>query len=188
VTGGSGGTGRQIVQRLAADGHAVVVGYLRGQVAADAVVDEVLARQGSALAIRGDVADELDVDRLFTETARAYGGVDVVVHAVSGRPIDVNRAAAKAVRDGGAIVNVVCSPRHRTLATGLAVASSRAVIVAITPLLARRLAGRRISVNAVVGGGPRAAAVPIANAVAYLVSAEGRGVTGQVIEVPVDPL
>jgi 3-oxoacyl-[acyl-carrier protein] reductase len=187
VTGGSGGTGRQIVQRLAAGGHAVVVGYLRDQVAAEAVVDEVLARRGSALAIRGDVADALDVDRLFTETARAFGGVDVVVHTVPGGPMDVNRAAAQAVRDGGAIVNVACATRDRALSTSVAAPSSGALIVAITSLLARRLAGRRISVNAVVGGGPQAPARPIADAVAYLVSAEGHGVTGQVIEVPADP-
>ena len=182
----------------------MVVGYLRDQPAADAVVDEVLASRGSALAVRGDVADELDVDRLFAETAREFGGVDVVVHAVSvaneradddiaafdamqrigGRgSMVVNRAAAQAVRDGGAIVNVAIAARDPALSTSAAAAASRGVIVAITPLLARRLATRRVSVNAVVGGPPRASADPIADAVAYLVGAEGRGVTGQVIEV-----
>ncbi len=121
-------------------------------------------------AVRGDVADELDVERLFSETARAFGGVDVVVHAASGPSECVGRAAARAVREGGAIVDVV----------GDASDTSAAV-------LARRLAGRHVSVNAVVVRRARASVIAVADAVVYLVSDDGRGVTGQVIEVPDAP-
>src|SRR4051794_303500 len=94
---------------LASRGYAVIVVYLRGSGAADAAVDEILAASGTALAVRADVTDELDVERLFTETATAFGGVDVVVHAAPRGTSVVNRQAARRLRHGGAIVNVSSS-------------------------------------------------------------------------------
>ena len=82
VTGGSRGLGREVTCALAGRGYAVVIFYARNQRAADATVEEILTADGTALAVRGDVADELDVARLFAETIEAFGGVDVVVHAV----------------------------------------------------------------------------------------------------------
>jgi NAD(P)-dependent dehydrogenase (short-subunit alcohol dehydrogenase family) len=81
VTGGSRGLGRAITLELAGRGYAVVVSYTRNQSAADGAVEEVLAANGSAVAVRGDIADEFDVERLFAESAETFGGVDVVVHA-----------------------------------------------------------------------------------------------------------
>ena len=69
------------MRKLANRGYAVVVGYIRDQGAADSIVEEVLAAGGTALTIRADVADELDVERTFAETTGAFGGIDVVVHA-----------------------------------------------------------------------------------------------------------
>ena len=130
VTGGSRGAGRETVRRLVSRGYAVVVNYLHDQRAAEATVEAVLARNGAAVAVRADVADDLDVERLFSETIEAFGGIDVVVHAVGSRTaatpvadIDldefdalcrittratliVNREAARQLRDGGAIVNL----------------------------------------------------------------------------------
>ena len=82
VTGGSRGLGREVARTLAGRGYAVVLYYARNQRAAEAAVDQVLAANGAALSVRGDVADELDVERLFTETIEAFGKIDVVVHAV----------------------------------------------------------------------------------------------------------
>ena len=73
VTGGSRGVGREVVRKLANRGYAVVVGYIRDQGAADSIVEEVLAAGGIALTIRADVADELDVERMFAETTEAFG-------------------------------------------------------------------------------------------------------------------
>lgn len=78
VTGGSCGAGREIARKLASRGYAVVVAYLRDQGEAEAAVEQILAAGGTAVAVRADVADELDVERLFTETAAAFGGVDFV--------------------------------------------------------------------------------------------------------------
>jgi 3-oxoacyl-[acyl-carrier protein] reductase len=85
VTGGSRGIGRVVVGLLARRGYAVVVAYLHDRRAAEATVEEVLAGGAPALAVRADVADDLDVERLFAETIEGFGGVDVVVHAVASR-------------------------------------------------------------------------------------------------------
>jgi 3-oxoacyl-[acyl-carrier protein] reductase len=69
----------ELARELARRGYAVVVVYLRDQAGAEAVVDEILAEHGAALAVRADVADELDVERLLEETTAAFGSVDLVV-------------------------------------------------------------------------------------------------------------
>src|SRR6185312_5759928 len=85
VTGGSRGVGRATIGRLAARGYSVVVDYLHDQRAAEATVETVLAGRGTAMAVRADVTDDLDVQRLFAETIVAFGCVDVVVHTVESR-------------------------------------------------------------------------------------------------------
>src|SRR4029453_18184155 len=85
VTGGSRGVGRATIARLAARGYAVVVNYLHDQHGAESTVGTVLAGRGAAVAVRADVTDDLDVQRLFAETIVAFGRVDAVVHAVEGR-------------------------------------------------------------------------------------------------------
>ena len=90
------------------------------------------------MAVRADVTDDLDVERLFAETIAAFGGIDVVVHAV-GSPVTtarvaevdldvfdalvristratfiVNREAARHLRNGGAIVNLTSSATMAT--------------------------------------------------------------------------
>src|SRR4051812_38364973 len=64
VTGGSGRIGRAVASRLATGDYAVVVNYVNNQRAADAAVDEILSAKGCAVAVRADVADERDVERL----------------------------------------------------------------------------------------------------------------------------
>jgi 3-oxoacyl-[acyl-carrier protein] reductase len=84
VTPGSRGRGRDIARTLAERGYAVVVVYLRDQADADAAVDEIVAADGTAVAVRADVTDPLDVERLYEETRALFGSVDVVVHAPAG--------------------------------------------------------------------------------------------------------
>ena len=133
VTGGSCGVGREIARTLASRGYAVVVVYLRHQREAEATVEEILAAGGTAVAVRADVADELDVERLFTETAAAFGGVDVVVHTAMRGTSVVNQQAARRLRHGSAIIDVSSSD-------------------AIAPVLADELRARDITVNGVAPG------------------------------------
>lgn len=190
VTGGSRGLGREVTCALAGRGYAVVIFYARNQRAAEATVDEVLTGDGTALAVRGDVADKLDVARLFAETIEAFGGVDVVVHAVGPIILDpvadhdfdpfdtplptsvrgalvVNRQAARELRDGGAIVNIF---------------GSEGAAESITRVLAHDLRGRDITLTAIALQRERPGiAAEIVNVVAFLVSQAGHGVNGQVI-------
>jgi 3-oxoacyl-[acyl-carrier protein] reductase len=133
VTGGSCGQGRELARKLASRGYAVVVVYLRDQGEAETAVDEILAANGTALAVRADVADELDVERLFDETTAAFGGADVVVHTAMRGTSVVYRQAARQLRRGSAIVSVLSSD-------------------AITPELAHELRARDITVNGVTPG------------------------------------
>jgi 3-oxoacyl-[acyl-carrier protein] reductase len=133
VTGGSCGVGREIAQRLAGSGYVVVVAYVRDQGEAETAVEEILVADGTALAVRADLTDELDVKRLFDETTAAFGAVDVVVHTGVGGNSVVNREAARRLRHGGAIVSVSGSE-------------------AITPGLADELRARDITVDGLVPG------------------------------------
>jgi 3-oxoacyl-[acyl-carrier protein] reductase len=205
VTGGSRGIGRAVARKLAIRDYAVAINYLNSRAAADAAVEEILAANGAAVAVCADVADELDVERLFSETIDAFGGVDVVVHAaarvilgtVAGYDLQafdalhrtnargtfvVNKQASLQLRDGGAIVNISSSAIGLALPTYAAYAASKAAVHAITPVLAQELRTRGITVNAIALGLECPGAVAdVAELVAFLVSDDGRWVNGQVI-------
>jgi len=106
VTGGSAGTGREVARRLAACRWAIAVVYLENQPAAEATTAEILAGEGTAVTVRADLADDLDVERLFAESIAAFGGVDVVVHTTTEPTSLLYHHAARHVRAGGAIVSV----------------------------------------------------------------------------------
>lgn len=106
VTGGSTGFGRELSLALAGRGYAVVLVYLDDQPGAEATVDGIVDLNGTAIAVRADLTDELDVERLFSETAATFGGVDVIVHADPLVARVVNHQAVSQLRDGGMIVEV----------------------------------------------------------------------------------
>ena len=208
VTGGSRGVGEATIRRLASCGYAVVVNYLHSQRAAESAVDAVLVGGGDAVAIRADIADDLDVQRLFAETIAAFGGIDVVVHAagsriaaapVAGVGLDqfdalmrintratfvVNREAARHLRDGGAIVNLSASAEGCSLRTHGLYAATKAVTDVLTRALALELHERNITVNAVSVEVHRPCQPHrAADLIAYLLSDHGRRFTGHVLRV-----
>jgi 3-oxoacyl-[acyl-carrier protein] reductase len=86
--------------------------YLEQQRATEATVVEILAEQGTIVAVRADLADDLDVQRLFAESSAAFGGVDVVVHTTTtDSPSLLYRHAARHIRRRGAIVSVAPADR-----------------------------------------------------------------------------
>lgn len=202
VTGGSFGVGREVTRHLAGNNFAVVVNYALDQALAEAAVEEVLAANGIALAVRGNVADELDVGRLFAETIEAFGPVDVVAHAAS-RPVlghddslhanaeqwtglqatlTVNQQAARQVRPGGTIVNLCVARRGpSTSATG---AGRNGSVEAMTRAFSRELQEHDVTVNAVAFR-PEDPSAPAAVAalVGFLAGRDARGFSGQVIQV-----
>jgi 3-oxoacyl-[acyl-carrier protein] reductase len=208
VTGGSRGVGGATVRRLAARGYAVVVNYLHDQRAAELTVEAILAGNSDALAVRADVADDLDVQRLFAETIAAFDGIDVVVHAAGRRitaaPVTevdldefdalmrintratfvVNREAARRLRNGGAIVNLSSSAEDSSLRTHGLYAATKAITDALTRALALELRERDITVNAVsLAADKPCAPNRVADVIAYLLSDQGQRLTGQVLRV-----
>jgi short chain dehydrogenase len=106
VTGGSSGCGREIACALPLWDWAIVIVYLEDQSKADATVAKILAAEGNAVSLRADLADELDVQRLFAESSAAFAGVDVIVHTTTGTASLLYQHAARHVRSSGAIVSL----------------------------------------------------------------------------------
>jgi len=175
VTGASQGIGKAVALRLAADGFAVVVNYASNAAEADNVARDISSAGGMALAIQADVSKQADVTRLFEETARQLGGVDVVVNNAGimelkpiadaadelfDRTIAINvrgtfnmmRAGMKVIRGGGRIINVSSSVLGLALPTYGVYIASKAAVEALTRAAANELRGRNISVNAVAPG------------------------------------
>src|SRR5258708_8859719 len=80
VTGASKGIGAGIAKALAADGASVVVNYASSKEGADKVVAEIKAKGGKAVAVQGDVSKQADIGKLFEETKKAFGRLDVLVN------------------------------------------------------------------------------------------------------------
>lgn len=175
VTGGSGGIGRTISERLAKDGLSVVVHYNGSMARADQTVAAITAAGGRAIAVRGDVADEVAMSALFDQATAAFGGVDVVVHTAGVMPLApiaemelsvvdqvlrtnvrgtfvIDQLAAKNVRAGGAIINFSTSITRLQAPAYGAYAASKGAVESLTLILARELRGKDITVNAVAPG------------------------------------
>src|SRR2546423_3222389 len=80
VTGASKGIDAAIAKGLGAAGAAVVVNYASSKEGADRVVAEITGKGGKAIAVQGDVSKASDVQRLFKETKKAFGSLDVLVN------------------------------------------------------------------------------------------------------------
>jgi 3-oxoacyl-[acyl-carrier protein] reductase len=229
VTGGSRGIGRAVAERLAADGQAVVVGYGGNHDEAKAAVAAIEDAGGLAVAAQADVADESAVAALFDAAERHFGGIDVVVNAAGIMILEplaeldlghldrmhrtnvrgafvVVREAARRIRAGGAIVTFSTSVTRLNQPTYAAYAASKAAVEAISPILAKELRGRDVTVNTVAPG-PTATALfldgkddatierlaklpplerlgtpdDIAATVSFLTGPDGRWINGQVL-------
>ncbi|MER9349475.1 SDR family oxidoreductase [Mesorhizobium sp. M0227] len=80
VTGGSRGIGAAVCRLGSKAGYRVAVNYASNQAAADAVVAEIKAGGGEALAVKGDVGSEADIVAMFEAVDRAYGRLDAFVN------------------------------------------------------------------------------------------------------------
>ncbi|MGH7716036.1 MAG: SDR family NAD(P)-dependent oxidoreductase, partial [Vulcanimicrobiaceae bacterium] len=75
VTGGSRGIGAAVAKLAAKHGFAVTVNYAEDRAAAEAIVREISASGGNAIAVGGDVSREDDVKRIFDTASKQFGSV-----------------------------------------------------------------------------------------------------------------
>jgi 3-oxoacyl-[acyl-carrier protein] reductase len=175
VTGGAGGIGAAVCERLARDGFTVVVNYAGRAAAAEALVARIESAGGRAVTAQADITDAGQVARMFASAETAFGGVDVLINNAGimnlatikdstddlfDRHIQVNlkgtfntlREAARRLRDGGRIVNFSSSITSRLVPTYGVYAATKAAVEAMTSIFAKELRGRSITVNAIAPG------------------------------------
>ncbi len=176
VTGASKGIGAGIAKTLAAAGAAVVVNYSSDKQGADKTVAAIEAGGGKAVAVQGNVSKAADVDRLFTETQKAYGQVDILVNNAGvfqfmpleaitedefHRQFNTNvlgtiLATQEAVKhfgpSGGSIVNLTSVASVSAMPTSAVYSASKSAVDTLTRIFAMELAPKKIRVNAVAPG------------------------------------
>lgn len=175
VTGGSGGIGRAVINRLAADGFATVVHYSGNAHQAEEVVQEVTTKGGRAIAIAADISDQKNVEELFAKTKRWLGSIEVVVNTAGIMPLSVIEKedmetfdkiistnlrgtflvlseAAKHLTEGGRIIVFSSSVLAKSFPKYGPYIASKAGVEGLVPVLANELRGRGITVNAVAPG------------------------------------
>ncbi len=176
VTGGSKGIGAAIAKHLAAEGAAVVVNYSSSKEGADRVVDEIAKQGGKAVAIRANMAKKAEVERLFSETKKAFGRLDVLVNNAGvyeflplenvteehfHKHFDVNvlgplLAIQEATRyfgsEGGSVINISSSASVSAPPTASVYSATKAALDTITKSLSKELGPRKIRVNAINPG------------------------------------
>ena len=176
VTGASKGIGAAIAKQLAADGARVVVNYATSPEGANKVVREIQQTGGEAVALGGSVANETDIQTLFTETKKNYGKVDILVNNagvygfasldqvtadeyhrqsdtnVLGLLLTTKAALPYFPAEGGSIVNISSVVSALAPAATSVYASTKGAVDTITKALAKELAARKIRVNAVNPG------------------------------------
>ena len=231
VTGASRGIGRKIALALVAQG-AKVVASARNAEALDNLVAEIEGQGGEAIAVAGDVASGTDAARLIEQAVAAYGQIDILVNNAGitrdglllrmkdedwDAVIDTNlkgafvciRAAAKVMskQRSGRIINISSVVGEMGNAGQANYCSSKAGLLGLTKSVARELARRNITVNAITPGfivtdmtdgmtdkaresmteqiplGRLGEADDVANAVIFLASDQSSYVTGQVLGV-----
>lgn len=176
VTGASKGIGAGIAKAFAAEGAAVVVNYASSKEGADRVVAEITAKGGKAIAVQGDVAKAADVDRLFAETKKQFGTLDVLVNNagvyefspieevtegtfhrlfntnVLGLLLASQQAAKLFGPEGGSIINIGSVVSRITPPGSSIYSATKGAVDAVTGSLARELGPKKIRVNSINPG------------------------------------
>jgi 3-oxoacyl-[acyl-carrier protein] reductase len=176
VTGASKGIGAALAKGLAAAGAAVAVNYSSSRESADRTVAEIASKGGRAIAIQGDVAKAADVKRLFEETRKAFGSVDVLVNNagvfefqpieaiteegfhkhfnvnVLGTILATQEALKYFPRNGGSIINLSSIASENPVPNSALYAATKGAIDTLTMALAKELGPRHIRVNTVAPG------------------------------------
>ena len=176
VTGASKGIGAGIAKSLAAEGASVVVNYSSSKEGADRVVAEIVKKGGKAVAVQGDVSKTADVRRLFAETKKAYGKLDVLVNNagvyefaalgaiteeqfhrqfntnVLGLILTTQEAVKRFGAGGGSVINIGSTISALTPPTTAVYTATKGAVDAVTHVLAKELGPKKIRVNSINPG------------------------------------
>jgi len=176
VTGASKGIGAGIAKSLAAEGASVVVNYASSKEGADRVVAEIVGKGGKAVAVQGDVSKASDVRRLFAETQKAFGTLDVLVNNagvyefaalgeiteeqfhrqfntnVLGLLLTTQEAAKRFGAEGGSVINIGSTISNLTPPATAVYTATKGAVDAVTHVLAKELGPKKIRVNSINPG------------------------------------
>jgi len=176
VTGASKGIGAGIAKALAADGASVVVNYASSKEGADKVVADIKAKGGKAVAVHGDVSKQADISKLFAETKKAFGRLDVLVNNagvyefaalgevteesfhkmfnlnVLGLILSSQEALKYFGPDGGSIINIGSTASSLNVPTAVTYTATKAAVDSVTGVLAKELGPKKIRVNSINPG------------------------------------
>lgn len=178
ITGSSRGIGRAVALRFAEAGHRVVLHCRNRREETDALLEELCAKQLSAMAVQGDISDSADVARMFSEIRAHFGPVDILVNNAGialpqqlltdcsdeeiARILDVNvKGALLCAR--AAIPDMVSKKRGSIVSISsyfgvvggsceVPYSASKAALTGLTRALAKELAPSGIRVNCVAPG------------------------------------
>ncbi len=177
VTGASKGIGAGIAKGLAAAGASVVVNYASSREGADRVVADITSKGGKAIAVQADVAKAADITRLFAETKKAFGKLDILVNNagvykfepleavteqefhrqfntnVLGLILTTQEAAKHFPTEGGSVINIGSVASHNPPPYSVVYSATKSAVDAVTVVLSKELAARKIRVNSVNPGG-----------------------------------
>ena len=232
VTGGSRGIGRAVCLELAKGGANVVLCYAGNEAAAQETVRSVEALGAKALAVQCDVSDAARVDALVKAAVERFGRIDILVNnagitrdnlLMRMSEADFDAVVAANLKGAflcmktvsklmlkqryGRIVNLSSVVGLRGNAGQVNYAASKAGVIGMTKSLARELASRGVTVNAVAPGfietdmtaalsdaarsaatgeipaGRLGAPEEVAKAIVFLASDDAAYITGQVLAV-----
>lgn len=177
VTGASRGIGKAIALELATQGATIIVNYASSSRAAEALVEEITSAGGTALALQADVSQAEQVDALFSSAMEKCDRLDILVNNAGitrdtlllrmkledwQAVIDLNltgvflctRAASKIMlkRRSGRIINITSVAGQMGNPGQANYSAAKAGVIGFTKTIAKELASRGITVNAVAPG------------------------------------
>ncbi|MES2132141.1 MAG: glucose 1-dehydrogenase [Bacteroidota bacterium] len=176
ITGASKGIGASIAKHFAEEGAKVVVNYASSKEAADKVVKSITDNGGTAIAVQADISKEADIIRLFEETKKAFGTLDILVNnAVHQQYLPIEQASVETFHQhfnvnvlgpiltsqaslklfsnkGGNIINISSGASKMPMAGVSLYSATKAALDAITISLSKELGAKNIRVNSILPG------------------------------------
>jgi 3-oxoacyl-[acyl-carrier protein] reductase len=176
VTGSSQGIGAEIAKAFARQGAKVVINYRSNQIRATEIVDHITRLGGTAVSVQADIARPAEIAKLFEETKRAFGRLDILVNNVGilefelleaitpenlqtqintnliGTILVTQKAAALMEREGGNIINISATTSINPIPGTLVFSATKAAIDNVTKILSKELGPKNIRINTIAPG------------------------------------